>query len=156
MSEPIWLTLIRIELATPAVDAAGQALGVGDEQVVADQLHPVAEGVGEGLPAVPVLLGHAVLDRHDRVAVDQVGVVADHLGRRQRAVLAGQHVGAVLVELGRRRVEGDGHLLAGREAGLLDGLHQQLAGLLVGRQVGREAALVADRGRQARGRAGSS
>jgi hypothetical protein len=25
------------------VDAAGQALGVGDEQVVADELHPVAE-----------------------------------------------------------------------------------------------------------------
>ena len=32
-------------------------------------------------PAIPVLLGHAVLDRHDRVAVDQVDPVVDQLGR---------------------------------------------------------------------------
>ena len=37
----------------------------------------------------------------------------------------------------------------GREAGRLDGLEEQAAGLLVAGQVGREAALVADRGRQA-------
>ena len=35
---PIWLTLTRIELAMPSLDAARQALGVGDEQVVADEL----------------------------------------------------------------------------------------------------------------------
>ena len=34
-------------------------------------------------PAVPVVLGQAVLDRHDRVAVDQVGVAVDHLRRRR-------------------------------------------------------------------------
>ena len=43
MSVPIWLTLMRIELATPRVDAALQALGVGDEEVVADELDAVAE-----------------------------------------------------------------------------------------------------------------
>ena len=43
MSVPIWFTLIRIELATPLVDAAREALGVRDEEVVADELHAVAE-----------------------------------------------------------------------------------------------------------------
>ena len=105
--------------------------------------------VGDGAPAVPVLLGHAVLDRHDRVPIDQIGVVGHHLRRAQRAVLAAQHVGAVPEELGRRRIEGDGHLLPRREPGRPDGLHQQLARLLVGSEVGREAPLVADRGGQA-------
>ena len=43
VSVPIWLTLMRIELADAGVDAALQALGVGDEQVVADELDLVAE-----------------------------------------------------------------------------------------------------------------
>ena len=66
MRVPIWLTLTRIELAMPLVDAALQALAVGDEQVVADELDLVAEGVGEELPAVPVVFGHAVFDGDDR------------------------------------------------------------------------------------------
>ena len=39
VSVPIWLTLMRIEFATPLLDAALEALGVGDEEVVADELH---------------------------------------------------------------------------------------------------------------------
>src|SRR5207302_11062875 len=38
------------------LDALLQALGVGDEEVVADELD-VAEDLGEVLPAVPVVLG---------------------------------------------------------------------------------------------------
>ena len=43
VSVPIWLTLIRIELADAGVDPALQPLGVGHEQVVADELHALAE-----------------------------------------------------------------------------------------------------------------
>src|SRR6202521_3262221 len=47
-------------------DALGNALlenpGVGHEQIVADQLHLLAEPVGEQLPAVPIVFRHAVLD----------------------------------------------------------------------------------------------
>ena len=39
VSVPIWFTFTRIELATPLVDATRQPLGVGHEQVVADELH---------------------------------------------------------------------------------------------------------------------
>ena len=38
VSVPIWLTLTRIELAMPLLDALRETLGVGDEQVVADEL----------------------------------------------------------------------------------------------------------------------
>ena len=64
------------------LDAAGEPLGVGDEEVVADELHVVAHPVGHRLPAVPVALVERVLDGDQRVGGDEVGVVVDHLGRR--------------------------------------------------------------------------
>ena len=57
-------------------------------------------------------------------------------------------VGAVAVELADRRVERDRDLLAGRVTGLLDRLDEQLDRVLVGGEVGREPALVADGRRQ--------
>ena len=57
--------------------------------------------VGERLPAVPVLLVHAVLDREDRVAGGQVGPVVGELDARERAALVLEVVVAVLEELGR-------------------------------------------------------
>ena len=44
------------------LDAAAEPLGVGDEQVVADDLHPVVQLAGQLDPAVPVLLVERVLD----------------------------------------------------------------------------------------------
>src|SRR3546814_6218890 len=49
-------------------DALGEALRVGDEDVVADELHLAAEALGERRPAVPIVLAHAVLDGEDGVA----------------------------------------------------------------------------------------
>ena len=62
VSVPIWLTLMRMLLAAFLSMPSLQALGVGDEQVVADQLHLAAQLAGQLLPAVPVVLGQAVLD----------------------------------------------------------------------------------------------
>ena len=102
-------------------------------------------GVGERLPAVPVVLVHAVLDRDDRVARAEVGPVVGELAGGERAALVLEHVGAVLVDLARRRVERDEDVLAGHVAGALDAAHEHLQRLLVGAEVGREAALVAAR-----------
>ena len=49
------------------LDALLQALGVGDEEVVADELDCVADVFGEELPAVPVVFGEAVFDGDDGV-----------------------------------------------------------------------------------------
>ena len=60
-----------------------------------------------------------------------------------------EDVGAVLEDLAGGRVEGDEDVLAGLVAGGLDARDEQLERGLVGGEVGREAALVADRGGQA-------
>ena len=59
-----------------------------------------------------------------------------------------EHVHAVLVELRDGGVERDRDLVAGDVARRADARDQHLERLLVGAQVGREAALVADGGRQ--------
>ena len=105
-----------------------------------------AQRLGQLLPAVPVVLGAAVLDRDDRIAADQLLVVLHHARRIERLALAGQHVFAVVEELAGRRIEREGDVLARSVAGLLAGLGDE-AQRLVGRfQVGRETALVADIG----------
>ena len=63
------------------VDAALDALRVRDEQVVADELHAVAEALRQQLPASPVVLGEAILDGDDRVARRPVGPEVDQRSR---------------------------------------------------------------------------
>ena len=127
------------------LDALLEALGVGDEQVVAHQLHLVANAAGKLDPAVPVLLGHAVLDGDDGIGVDEFLPVIDHLGARVLHALALELVHARLgvVELGRGRVHGVHKVDAGLKARLLHGFGDVLERLGVGLEVGREAALVA-------------
>ena len=78
------------------------------------------------------------LSHHDREHVGEL------LGR-ERAVLRLERVAAVLVELGRRAVAGERDIGARRVARLVDRLDQELQRRFVARQVGREAAFVADR-----------
>ncbi len=81
---------------------------VRDEQVVADELDLAAELVGEQLPAVPVVLGAAVLDRDDRVLVSPARVA----GRRTRRACRILHFASrwylpSLEELGRSDVHAE-------------------------------------------------
>ena len=126
VSVPIWLSLMSTEFAASELDARGDPLGVGDEQVVADELDPVAEPRRSArCQPRPVVLGEAVLERDDRVAVDPVGPQVDELAAVERAALLGQDVpgrgavvaAALLDELGRGRVERDRDVLARPVAG---------------------------------------
>ena len=133
------------------LDTLLEALGVGDEQVVAHQLHLVANATGELDPAVPVLLGHAVLDGDDGIGVDELLPVIDHLGARVLNALALEliHAGLGVVELGRGRVHGVHEVDAGLKASLLHGLGDVLERLGIGLKVGGKAALVAHAAAQA-------
>ena len=133
------------------LDALLEALGVGDEQVVAHQLHLVANAAGELNPAVPVLLCHAVLDGDDGIGVDKLLPVIDHLSARILNALALElvHAGLGVVELGGRRIHGVHEVNAGLKASLLDGLGDVLERLGIGLEVGRKAALVAHAAAQA-------
>jgi hypothetical protein len=105
---------MRIALPTP-LDPLAEALGVGDEEVVADELDPIADRVGELLPAVPVVLVERVLDGADRVALAPVAVELHHLrGVEPVSGRLVEDVAAVAVHLGGGDVEGEHDVLAGR------------------------------------------
>ena len=93
------------------LDRPGDPLGVRDQQVVADELDGRPQPLGQVPPALPVVLGEAVLERDDRVARGPIGPQVDQLTGIERPALARQHVarrravdaGALLDELARRR-----------------------------------------------------
>ena len=88
VSVPIWFSLTSSALPTPVRDAAREDLGVRHEDVVADEQDLLAELLRQRLPALPVALGQAVLDRDDRVRRDEVRPVPDHAVGRERLLLA--------------------------------------------------------------------
>jgi len=91
------------------VDSLLQEFDVGDEEVVADQLDFVAEFFGQVRPAVPVVLGKAVLERDAGIVVHPLGVEADHVvGSLYGFVGFLEHVFAVLKKFAGGGVEGDG------------------------------------------------
>src|SRR5438105_8953110 len=126
------------------LDASLQPLRVRHEDVVADELHAVAELLRQGCPCFPVVLGAAVLDRHDGIAVDDASPETRELRRGKIASL--EPVAAVGEHLARGRIECDRDPIA--VTGALGRLEDRLDRRLARFEVGREAALVADAGRE--------
>jgi len=67
-----------------------------DEQIVADQLALAADEVGQFLPAIHVVFGHAVFDRDDRIARGKIGEIFSLFGPRTGFVLAAINILASL------------------------------------------------------------
>src|SRR3954463_4427555 len=126
------------------LDAFGEALDVGDKEIVADELALLADEVGQLLPAVHVVFRHAVLDGDDRIARDEISKVLGLLGDRAGLALALIYVLAVLEELGRGAVEANDDVGARLVAGLADRVHDEFERGVRRRQVRGKAALVAD------------
>ncbi len=138
-------------VADALLDAFLEDAGVGHEQVVADQLHLLADLVSEHLPAGPVGLVHAVFDGDDRITLSQAGQIIGETGGVECLALAGQVVLAVLVELAGSAIQRQGHVGAQLIAGLLDRFGDGAEGVFVGRQVRCETAFVAHGSAQATG-----
>ncbi len=149
---PIWLALIRTELAASRSMAVRTRSGLRHEQVVADDLNAVAGLVLEQGEPVPVLLVQSVLDGDDGVAVGPFHQQIHHLGGGELQAVLGQVVSAVPEEFGGREVQSEDDLLAGHVAGPLDRGHEQLQRLFVGLHRRGKAAFVADGGRPASSR----
>ena len=116
------------------VDSLLEALGVGDEEVVADELDAVADVFGEELPAVPVVFGEAVFDADDGVFVDPVLPEGGHLFGGELALvgfLEDVLAGFFVVELAGGGVEGDGDVCSGVVAGELDRFEDEVEGFFV-------------------------
>ena len=82
------------------VDALLEDLGVGHKQIVTHQLDLLAQTFGQQLPARPVIFGHTVFNRNDREAVSQGRQIVGEAGGIQGQAFTGEHILAVLVELG--------------------------------------------------------
>ena len=152
VSVPIWLSLMRTEFA--ARSSIPRAMNSG---FVTSRSSPTSwtrspSRRGQLAPAGPVVLGQAVLERHDRVLVDPVGPEVDELAGVERPALALERgtgrsrrpspVPSTRIEL----VAGSSamrDLLARPVAGLLDRPQDDLDGGLVRGQRRGEAALVA-------------
>ena len=130
------------------LNAGGQAGDIGDEQVVAHELHLVADSLGEHGPALPVGLGHAVLQRYDGIGVCKLLPHIHQLLLGHLLAGLGLDIALLLLvpPLGGGGVDGDHKVLTGLEAGLLNGGHDDLQGVLILLQVGGVAALVAHAG----------
>ena len=102
-------------------DALLEAFGVGDEEVVADELDLMADEIGEVFPAGPVVFGEAVLDGQDGVLAGPVGPELGHLFGGEFALiglLEGVLAGGFGEELAGGGVEGEGDVVEWAEAGL--------------------------------------
>ena len=129
------------------IDTLLEEVYVGDEEIVADELHCVAEGVGEFLPGGPVVFGAAVLDGDDGVFGAEVLIVGDEFGAGEAALIGlFEDVGFLFlhVELGGGDVEGEEDVLAEFVAGSLDRFGDGVEGIGGGREVGGKAAFVTD------------
>ncbi len=104
---------------------------------------------------MPVVLGETVLDREHRVGLDPLRPQVHHLGAAEGPAFALQLVRPTTAVLGRHpelagcRVKGDGHLPPGLVPGLLDCANEEVHGIAVGLEVGRESALIALAGAEA-------
>ena len=104
------------------VDGLLQTSRVGDQQVVADELQTIAEASGDGSPVFPAFLVERVLDGDDRVLVDEVLVVVEHVGGVTLFTVEAVLAGLLVVELGGGDIQADADLLARLVAGGGDGV----------------------------------
>jgi len=97
-------------------DAFGEALGICDEEVVANNLDFIAQCFGEFDIAFPVVLIETIFDGYYGVFIDPVCVKLNHLIRGEESIGTGfpkavAFAVTFLEEFARSRIEGDGYLL---------------------------------------------
>ena len=144
VSVPIWLTFTSIELPTPSSMPRVSILGF-----VTNRSSPTSCSL---LPSFSVSVAQPSQSpssrpssmRKDRVLVREVCVVVDHLLAGESLAFAGEFVGAVVVELGGSRVEGEADLVSKRVAAPLDGLGDKTERRAVALEVRGETTLIPD------------
>ncbi len=102
---------------------------------------------GHGLPAVPIVLGHAVFDGNDWILPHPLGPKLHHLIGCPLALvglLEDILAARLVIELAGGRIERDADLRAGLVSGLGDGFEHNFERFFVGLEVGRESAFIAD------------
>ena len=133
-------------IADSPINALRQALRIGDKQIVAHQLHPIAEGFRQQCPAFPVGLSHAVFQRNDGVFFRKTPPHCNHFIPAEHLIGFGQVIDVpVRIKPFRAcRIYGDHEIFSGNIAGLFDRSDDQGQRVLVPAEHRRIASLVAD------------
>ena len=131
---------------SPKLDAPLKAIDVGDQQVIAHDLKPMAQTILHQDPGVPVIFVQSILNGDDGILVDPILVIVDHLLARQGTPLLLEHVLAILKDLAGSRVQGHKDIFPGLISCALHSLDDQLDRLFVGLECRGKAALVSHTG----------
>ena len=107
-------------------DTFGQTGRVGDKEIIAHQLHLVANRIGQFFPTCPIIFGHAILDGQDRV-ISAKRLEIGHIFRRGQAeAFACQLIFAAFEIFGRRAIKRQHHIRARLEACFFNRLHDEI------------------------------
>ncbi len=108
------VNLDQDRISDPELDSLLKKLSVGDKEIVADELHSVAELIRQQLPTVPIVFRHAVFDGDDRILVAPALPVRDHLFAAQFSLIAlFEDVFPAVVKLARSRIQREQTIRAG-------------------------------------------
>ena len=78
---PIWLSLIKHGVADLLGHGAADDRRVGDEHVVADQLHAAPQLARDRFPAFPIVFGQRIFDRPEGIIVEPAGEQSESFRR---------------------------------------------------------------------------
>ena len=123
-------------------DAIRQALGVRDEEVITDELNLAAESIREHLPALEVILSHAIFNRNNRIVRREVCPESNHFITCLHDVGLPEVVATLcalmlcfFIELSCRRVHCNLNLVTSGVASLCNCFHDDIEGFLVALEV---------------------
>ncbi len=85
-------------VANAPVDALLEDFGVGNKQVIAHQLHLVANLVRQQFPTIPIRLVKAVLNGNNWVLLRKIRQVVGEFGTTELLTFAGQVIDAITVK----------------------------------------------------------
>ena len=133
-------------------DAIGQALGVRDKEVITDELHLAAKSIREHLPALEVILSHAIFNRDDWIVRREVCPESHHFITRLHDVGLPEVVATLcalmlcfFVELSRCRVHCNLDLVTRGVASLCNRFHDDIQSFLVALEVWCIATFISNR-----------
>ena len=106
--------------------AIRQTLGVGDKQVISDQLYFPTDFLRQDTPTVPIVLRHPILDRYNRIGFHQFLKVRRHTLCIQRFTFAVELIGTIDKEFRGRTVQGQANIVADFVTGSFDRLHNEI------------------------------
>ena len=138
------------------VNAFLQELRIGDEQIIANQLHLRTKTLGEFLPTTPIVFSKSIFNRVDRKFRAPTRPQIDDLiargnivrPRLEEAISRLSNRLRFIREFAHRWIKREEHLLAKRVTRFLHRGRDQFKRFLVVLQIGREASFITNRGRQ--------